>query len=68
MSKVSPSCYPSSLVKLRLPSRSDRYILRTLFGVDFDSDAWQTAYEALSAEEHNRVAQVTSTLRKLALG
>jgi hypothetical protein len=35
------------------------------FGANFDRDAWQTAYEAFSAEEHNRVVQVTGNLRAL---
>ena len=38
------------------------------FGTHFDRDAWQTAYEAFSAEEHNRVVQVTSNLRALVDG
>jgi hypothetical protein len=35
------------------------------FGEDFDRAEWQTAYEAFTAEEHNRVVQVTSNLRAL---
>jgi hypothetical protein len=35
------------------------------FGADFDRDAWQAAYETFSAEEHNRVVQVTGNLRAL---
>ena len=35
------------------------------FGANFDRDAWQAAYEAFSAEEHNRVVQVTGNLRAL---
>ena len=35
------------------------------FGSDFDRDAWQIAYEAFTAEEHNRVVQVTGNLRAL---
>jgi uncharacterized protein YutE (UPF0331/DUF86 family) len=35
------------------------------FGPDFDRDAWRVAYEAFSAEEHNRVVQVTGNLRAL---
>ncbi len=35
------------------------------FGEDFDVEAWQAAYDAFSAEEHNRVVQVTGNLRAL---
>jgi hypothetical protein len=35
------------------------------FGEDFDRDAWQAAYKSFSAEEHNRVVQVTGNLRAL---
>jgi hypothetical protein len=35
------------------------------FGTDFERAAWQRAYEAFSAEEHNRVMQVTGNLRAL---
>ncbi len=33
--------------------------------MDFDRDAWQTAYQAFSADEHNWVVQVTGNLRAL---
>lgn len=36
------------------------------FGEDFDGESWRTAYEAFSAEEHNRVVQVTGNLTALA--
>jgi uncharacterized protein YutE (UPF0331/DUF86 family) len=50
----------------RMPLERDALLLAMRqFGVDFDRDAWRTAYEAFSAEEHNRVVQVTSNLRAL---
>jgi hypothetical protein len=45
----------------RMPLERDALLLAMRqFGTDFDRDAWRTAYEAFSAEEHNRVVQVTS--------
>lgn len=35
------------------------------FGEDFDLDRWRAAYEAFSAEDHNRVVQVTGNLTAL---
>jgi len=50
----------------RMPLERDALLLAMgQFGADFDRDAWRTAYEAFSAEEHNRVVQVTSNLRAL---
>jgi hypothetical protein len=50
----------------RMPLERDALLLAMRqFGVDFDRDAWRTAYEAFSAEEHNRVVQVTGNLRAL---
>jgi hypothetical protein len=50
----------------RMPLERDALLLAMRqFGADFDRDAWQTAYEAFSAEEHNRVVQVTGNLRAL---
>src|SRR5580704_2896892 len=50
----------------RMPLERDALLLAMhQFGADFDRDAWQTAYEAFSAEEHNRVVQVTGNLRAL---
>jgi hypothetical protein len=50
----------------RMPLEREALLLAMRqFGTDFDRDAWQTAYEAFSAEEHNRVVQVTSNLRAL---
>jgi uncharacterized protein YutE (UPF0331/DUF86 family) len=50
----------------RMPLERDALLLAMRqFGADFDSDAWQAAYEAFSAEEHNRVVQVTGNLRAL---
>jgi hypothetical protein len=50
----------------RMPLEREALLLAMhQFGTDFDRDAWQTAYEAFSAEEHNRVVQVTSNLRAL---
>ncbi|MFI5004224.1 MAG: hypothetical protein ACHQE6_04350 [Solirubrobacterales bacterium] len=50
----------------RMPLERDALLLAMRqFGTDFDRDAWQTAYEAFSAEEHNRVVQVTGNLRAL---
>jgi len=50
----------------RMPLERDALLLAMRqFGTDFDRDAWRTAYEAFSAEEHNRVVQITSNLRAL---
>jgi uncharacterized protein YutE (UPF0331/DUF86 family) len=50
----------------RMPLERDALVLAMRqFGSDFDRGAWQTAYEALSAEGHNRVVQVTGNLRAL---
>jgi len=50
----------------RMPLERDALLLAMgQFGADFDRDTWQTAYEAFSAEEHNRVVQVTGNLRAL---
>lgn len=50
----------------RMPLERDALLLAMRqFGADFDRGAWQTAYEASSAEEHNRVVQVTGNLRAL---
>ena len=50
----------------RMPLERDALLLAMRqFGADFDRDAWRTAYEAFSAEEHNRVVQVTGNLRAL---
>ncbi len=50
----------------RMPLERDALLLAMRqFGADFDRDAWQTAYEAFSAEEHNRVVQITGNLRAL---
>ena len=35
------------------------------FGEDFESAKWRAAYEAFSAQEHNRVVQVTGNLTAL---
>lgn len=35
------------------------------FGEDFDGEEWRTAYEAFSAQEHNRVVQVPGNLTAL---
>jgi hypothetical protein len=35
------------------------------FGEDFDGAKWRAAYEAFSAQEHNRVVQVTGNLTAL---
>jgi hypothetical protein len=35
------------------------------FGEDFDPSKWRSAYEAFSAQEHNRVVQVTGNLTAL---
>ncbi len=50
----------------RMPLEREALLLAMhQFGADFDRDAWRAAYEAFSAEEHNRVVQVTSNLRAL---
>ena len=50
----------------RMPLERDALLLAMRqFGADFDRDAWRAAYEAFSAEEHNRVVQVTGNLRAL---
>jgi hypothetical protein len=50
----------------RMPLERDALLLAMRqFGADFDRDAWQAAYEAFSAEEHNRVVQITGNLRAL---
>ena len=50
----------------RMPLERDALLLAMhQFGADFDRDAWRAAYEAFSAEEHNRVVQVTGNLRAL---
>jgi hypothetical protein len=50
----------------RMPLEREALLLAMRqFGVDFDRGAWQSAYEAFSAEEHNRVVQVTGNLRAL---
>ncbi len=50
----------------RMPLERDALLLAMRqFGVDFDRDAWRAAYEAFSAEEHNRVVQVTGNLHAL---
>jgi hypothetical protein len=50
----------------RMPLERDALLLSMRqFGEDFDLDAWRAAYEAFSAEEHNRVMQVTGNLRAL---
>lgn len=50
----------------RMPLEREALLLAMRqFGVDFDREAWQGAYEAFSAEEHNRVLQVTANLRAL---
>jgi len=50
----------------RMPLERDALLLAMRqFGADFDRNAWQAAYEAFSAEEHNRVVQVTGNLRAL---
>ncbi len=50
----------------RMPLEREALLLAMRqFGADFDRDAWQAAYEAFSAEEHNRVVQVTGNLRAL---
>jgi uncharacterized protein YutE (UPF0331/DUF86 family) len=50
----------------RMPLERDALLLAMRqFGEDFDRGAWQVAYEAFSAEEHNRVVQVTGNLRAL---
>ena len=53
----------------RMPLERDALLLAMRqFGTDFDRDAWQQAYEAFTAEEHNRIAQVTSNLRATLTG
>lgn len=50
----------------RMPLERDALLLAMRqFGADFDHDAWHAAYEAFTAEEHNRVVQVTGNLRAL---
>jgi hypothetical protein len=50
----------------RMPLEREALLLAmNQFGADFDREVWRTAYEAFSAEEHNRVVQVTSNLRAL---
>ncbi len=50
----------------RMPLERDALLLaRGQFGEDFDLDRWRSAYEAFSAEEHNRVVQVTGNLTAL---
>ena len=50
----------------RMPLERDALMLAMRqFGEDFDSTAWRVAYEAFSAEEHNRVVQVTGNLTAL---
>jgi hypothetical protein len=50
----------------RMPLERDALLLAMgQFGADFNRDAWRAAYEAFSAEEHNRVVQVTGNLRAL---
>jgi hypothetical protein len=50
----------------RMPLEREALLLAMRqFGAKFDRSAWQAAYEAFSAEEHNRVVQVTSNLRAL---
>jgi hypothetical protein len=50
----------------RMPLEREALLLAMRqFGAEFDRSAWQAAYEAFSAEEHNRVVQVTSNLRAL---
>jgi len=50
----------------RMPLERDALLLAMRqFGADFDRATWQAAYEAFSAEEHNRVVQVTGNLRAL---
>ena len=50
----------------RMPLERDALLLAMRqFGADFDRNVWRAAYEAFSAEEHNRVVQVTGNLRAL---
>jgi uncharacterized protein YutE (UPF0331/DUF86 family) len=50
----------------RMPLEREALLLAMRqFGTDFDRSAWQAAYEAFSAEEHNRVVQITGNLRAL---
>jgi len=50
----------------RMPLERDALLLAMRqFGTDFDLVSWQRAYEAFSAEDHNRVMQVTGNLRAL---
>lgn len=50
----------------RMPLERDALLLAMRqFGEDFDLDTWKATYEAYSAEEHNRVVQVTGNLRAL---
>ena len=50
----------------RMPLEREALLLAMRqFGTDFERAAWQRAYEAFSAEEHNRVMQVTGNLRAL---
>jgi hypothetical protein len=50
----------------RMPLERDALMLAMRqFGKDFDDQLWRTAYEAFSAEEHNRVVQVTGNLTAL---
>jgi hypothetical protein len=50
----------------RMPLERDALMLAMRqFGKDFDGVSWRRAYEAFSAEEHNRVVQVTGNLTAL---
>lgn len=50
----------------RMPLERDALMLAMRqFGKDFDGVSWRTAYEAYTAEEQNRVVQVTGNLTAL---
>jgi uncharacterized protein YutE (UPF0331/DUF86 family) len=50
----------------RMPLERDGLMLAMgQFGEDFDPDRWHAAYEALSAEDHNQVVQITGNLTAL---
>jgi hypothetical protein len=53
-------CSPIERYLKRMPLKRDALMLAMRqFGTDFELAVWQRAYEAFSAEEHNRVMKVT---------
>lgn len=67
--KVDPSAGDLDRIERRLermPLARDALMLAMgQFGKDFDGAKWRNAYEALSAQERNRVVQVTGNLTAL---